>query len=371
MRRPRRRLSLRRLRRHGERPPLRDRTRRGLAMLPSLLTLGNLVCGFYAIIHVGTVEWVEGVPQPGDAFQLAALALLVAMVFDMLDGRVARMTRTTSDFGAQLDSLADVVTFGVAPGVIVAMLHAMGRYDFQAPFWSKMAWVFGAVYTCGAAVRLARFNVETESHDEDAHRYFKGLPSPAAAGVVATLVLLNHFLMSDRADLRLKWLEPNTVEWVGLLILDLMPFVALGLGYLMVSTFKYVHAANYFLRGRQPFEYLAAAIFLAAFGALFPEVSAALIFCGFAISGPLMALIQRNRAKPAEPDAVGLESQHPMQPLSPSAPTPTPQAEPETQAQPETTTEPETKTEATADEAKTATDDAEVGAPSEDGETQG
>ena len=84
-----------------------------------------------------------------------------------------------------------------------------------------------------------------------------------------------------------------------------------------------------------------------------------------------MALIQRNRAKPAEPDAVGLESQHPMQPLSPSAPTPTPQAEPETQAQPETTTEPETKTEATADEAKTATDDAEVGAPSEDGETQG
>lgn len=257
------------------RVPVRDRARKGLSLLPSMLTLANMVCGFYAIIHVGAVVWDKGHPQPADSFREAAIAILIAMVFDMLDGRVARMTNSTSDFGAQLDSLADAITFGVAPGVMVAMLHAMGRYGGAEPFWSKVAWVFGMVYACAAVIRLARFNVETSDHSEEAHLVFKGLPSPAAAGVVATLVLLQH---------RFTGLA------VGDALLNAMPFVALVSGYLMISRFKYPHLANRFLKGRKPAEYLTAAVFGAVPAILFPEVSVAMGFCGFALSGPVLGL---------------------------------------------------------------------------------
>lgn len=287
-------------RRRRARARVRDRARKGLAILPSLLTLGNLVCGFYAIVHVGAVQWVGGAPVPANAFRDAALAILIAMVFDMLDGRVARMTRTTSDFGGQLDSLADAVTFGVAPGVLVAMVHAMGRYTPPEPFWSKMAWVFGMAYACGAVVRLARFNTENISHDEEAHREFRGLPSPAAAGVIASLVLVHYFLLSDRADTRLAWIKPTLVERAGHTLLDGLPFVALGVGYLMVSQFAYAHVANKYLRGRKPFDFLAAAIFVGVVFALFPEVLLAVVFCGFAASGPIVALRGWWRAPAAD-----------------------------------------------------------------------
>ncbi len=271
---------------------VRDRARQGLAILPSVLTLGNLLCGFYAIVHVGAVQWQGQAPLPESAFVVAAFAILLGMVFDMLDGRVARMTKSTSDFGAQLDSLADVVTFGVAPAVIVAMLHAVGRYDGQELTWSKMTWVFGAAYACAAATRLARFNVETASHDEDAHLVFNGLPSPAAAGVVATLVLLHDYLLRLGA-------ESTVAAHAGLVVLNLLPFVALGAGYLMVSKFKYVHLANRYLKGRKPADYLSGMIFAGALAAMFPEVVAALCFTGFALSGPLLALRNVWRGQPA------------------------------------------------------------------------
>lgn len=253
--------------------PVRDRARKGLSLLPSMLTLANMICGFYAIIHVGAVIWKDGQPDPANSFQAAAIAILIAMVFDMLDGRVARMTNSTSDFGAQLDSLADAITFGVAPGVMVAMLHAMGRYAGTEPFYSKVAWVFGMVYACGAVIRLARFNVETADHSEDAHLVFKGLPSPAAAGVVATLILLQHHF---------------TGTPLGHALLNAMPLVALASGYLMISRFKYPHVANRFLKGRKPAEYLTAIVFGAVPAILFPEVTIALAFCGFALSGPVL-----------------------------------------------------------------------------------
>lgn len=290
---------------------VRDRARRGLAILPSLLTLGNMLCGFFAIVRVASVQWSDGAPTPVNAFRDASLAILLAMVFDMLDGRVARMTRTTSDFGGQLDSLADAVTFGVAPGVLVAMTHSMARYASISPggypFWSKMAWVFGAAYAAGAVIRLARFNVQN-SHDDEAHLSFKGLPSPAAAGVIATVALLSDFLLSPRANVRLSWIQPTLVESLGHRLLDLLPFVALGAGYLMVSTFRYVHVANRFLRGRKPFDYLAGALFLGVLVALFPEVSAAVAFCGYALTGPVLAL-RRWMAGPGEaPAAQGGEA---------------------------------------------------------------
>ncbi len=283
----------RRRTRSQRRALVRDRARKGLAILPSLLTLGNLVCGFYAIVHVGAVVWSNGQPVPGDSFVVAAYAILLAMVFDMLDGRVARMTQSTSDFGAQLDSLADVVTFGVAPGVMVAMLHAMGRYEGAAPMASKMAWVFGAAYACAGATRLARFNVETASHEEDAHLVFKGLPSPAAAGVIATLILLQDYLARG-SGLALEAAD---------LLLRVMPFCALAAGYLMVSKFKYVHVANRYLKGRKPADYLSGAIFAGVLAALFPEVVAAVCFVGFALSGPALALRDAWRGAPSQPPA--------------------------------------------------------------------
>lgn len=266
---------------------IRERARDGLALLPSMLTLGNMLCGFYAIVHVASVKWLpDGTPLPERAFMHAAVAILLAMVFDMLDGRVARMTRTTSDFGGQLDSLADAISFGVAPAVMVAMLNSLARFPEDA-FWARMSWVFGAAYACGAVIRLARFNTETTSHSEDAHKYFKGLPSPAAAGVIATLVLLWYYLQSGRAAERISWLKPELID-----IPRFLPFVALGVGYLMVSTFRYVHAANVFLRGRKPFEYLTGVVFGGVLFALFPEPMLALMFCGFAVTGPVLGFVR-------------------------------------------------------------------------------
>jgi CDP-diacylglycerol---serine O-phosphatidyltransferase len=261
---------------------IRERARDGLAILPSLLTLGNMLCGFYAIVHVASIQWTDGEPNPPRAFMHAAVAILVAMVFDMLDGRVARLTRTTSDFGGQLDSLADAISFGVAPAVMVAMMNSWARWGLSpdAEFWAKMSWVFGAAYACGAVIRLARFNAETTSHSEDAHRWFKGLPSPAAAGVIASLVLLFSYGQSDRS----KWItEPALIKNIP----QVLPFVALLVGYLMVSRFRYVHAANVFLRGRKPFEYLTGVVFGGVLFALFPEIMLALLFCGFAVTGPI------------------------------------------------------------------------------------
>jgi CDP-diacylglycerol--serine O-phosphatidyltransferase len=298
-----------------------------------MLTLGNLVCGFYAIVHVGAVDWVDGRPVPWDSFWYASVAIMLAMVFDMLDGRIARMTNSTSDFGAQLDSLADAVTFGVAPGVLVAMLHAMGRYG-EGAFYSKVAWVFGAAYACAAVIRLARFNVDTEGHEEEAHLDFKGLPSPAAAGVIATLVLLYYFLTGDRASTRLAWIEPNVVGVFAQRLLDALPFVALGVGYLMVSPFKYAHVANRFLKGRKPVDYLTGIIFAGVLVALFPEVCAAVIFCGFALSGPVLAFrawMRGPATKPAAeaPKAAPPPTTHapPADPGASANPTATPTAE--------------------------------------------
>ncbi|MCO5171837.1 MAG: phosphatidylcholine/phosphatidylserine synthase [Planctomycetes bacterium] len=287
--------------RNRRRRRIRERAREGLAILPSLLTLGNMLCGFYAIVHVASVQWnAQGVPHPERAFFHASVAILLAMVFDMLDGRVARMTRTTSDFGGQLDSLADAISFGVAPAVMVAMLNSWARWGWaeDAQFWAKMSWVFGAAYAAGAVIRLARFNTETSSHSEEAHRYFKGLPSPAAAGVIASLVLLQYYLQSPRS--RLSWVNPEIVN-----ITALLPFVALAVGYLMVSQFRYVHVANVLLRGRKPFEYLTAVVFGGVLFALFPEPALALLFCGFASTGPVLAFYRWMHPQPT-PLALGL-----------------------------------------------------------------
>src|SRR5262249_45876731 len=147
---------------------------------------------------VASIQWAAGPAQAFSSFRDAAVLILIAMVFDMLDGRVARMTRQTSDFGGQPDSLSHADTVRGAPALPLAVANSKERFP-EHPFWAKTAWVFAAAYACGAILRLARFNVENK-HDEEAHIQFKGLPSPAAAGVVATLVLLQTYFATERAE---------------------------------------------------------------------------------------------------------------------------------------------------------------------------
>jgi len=183
-----------RLRRHGRRAYIRS-----VYFLPSLATLGNAVCGFGAIYVAAMV--MHGGPLPKDpwasffvnrGFAAAAYLIFLAMAFDALDGRLARFARHTTDFGGQLDSLADIVSFGLAPAFV-----ALRTFHLEGPTWNlpllRLVWAVGALYTCCAAIRLARFNVSNE-HGEQHHFSFLGLPSPGAAGAVAGLILMQQDL---------------------------------------------------------------------------------------------------------------------------------------------------------------------------------
>jgi CDP-diacylglycerol--serine O-phosphatidyltransferase len=237
----------RRLRRHGRRAYVRS-----VYFLPSLATLGNAVCGFAAI-------WVAGLDAGAVGhdrialflyryrFFAAAYLIFAAMLFDALDGRLARFTRHTTDFGGQLDSLADVISFGVAPAFLA--LSVFKHYHINFPFvLTRLIWAVGAVYMCCAAMRLARFNVSNE-HGEQHHFSFLGLPSPGAAGAVAALVLMQQ-------DLAFESMGQNTwvAHWVGRaagVLLYTLPVVVLATGILMVSNVRYPHVINRYLRGRK------------------------------------------------------------------------------------------------------------------------
>jgi CDP-diacylglycerol--serine O-phosphatidyltransferase len=272
----------------------REQARKGLALLPSALTLGNLVCGFAAIVRVALIKFDPSgamTPEGQDSLFYAGTLIFLAMVFDALDGRVARLTKSTSDFGAQLDSLCDAVTFGLAPGLLIVLLNPISRFP-EGSSWGQAAWVFGVAYACGAILRLARFNVEN-THDESAHNSFKGLPSPAAAGVIASLALFQNSLVQPKQIL-FSFLSQDTRAGIAATIVFALPFVALFLGYLMISRHKYVHVVNVYLRGRFHFDRLNRLLFVGAIFALLlvtaTSLMAVLFFCGFAISGPVRTL---------------------------------------------------------------------------------
>ncbi len=187
--------------------------RKGIYLLPNLLTTGALFAGFYAVLSGFTGQ-----------FELAAIAIFTAMVFDGLDGRVARMTNTQSDFGVQYDSLSDMVSFGVAPAVVA---YGWGLSDL-----GKLGLAAAFVYASCAALRLARFNVQAESSDG---KQFTGLPSPAAAALVAGFV----------------WSTYELIPSVGLSVIGAVLTAAAGL--LMVSNFKYPSFKEVDLRGKVPF----------------------------------------------------------------------------------------------------------------------
>lgn len=226
--------------------------RRGVYLLPNLLTTGGLFSGFYSIVA----------SLHGD-FQIAAVAILIANIFDALDGRVARLTRTATRFGIEYDSLADLVAFGVAPAMLI--------YCWALEPWGSWGWLAAALYLTCAALRLARFNVQFDSVEK---RHFVGLPSPAAAEAIAATVLLFY---------RFGAYGPTDKHLLLLL-------VTYGLAALMVSTFPYFSFKETDLLRRQPFWTLLLAILLLKLLIAEPQVFLFIGFYGYALSGPVRLL---------------------------------------------------------------------------------
>jgi len=268
-----------------------------VSILASLCTLGNALCGFGAITL--TTKALLASDTHYDIYRheivWAGYLVILAMAFDTLDGRLARFARATSDFGGQLDSLADAVSFGVAPAflmnrVVVEALHNPPAVGPEKMLW--IAWAFAAVYLGCALIRLARFNVEN-IHDEEAHLSFKGLPSPAAAGALVSLIIV----VMECCDLAEPSLSTSIILWM-------LPLVALALGLLMVSNIRYTHLLNQFIRGRRPVGHLVLILLAIALVFLFPNALMPVGFCAYVLSGPAWSAWRRlfaRRAPPAAP----------------------------------------------------------------------
>ena len=248
---------------------------RGIYLLPSLFTTGALFAGFFAIISALQ-----------DDFAPAAIAILVAMVLDGLDGRVARMTDTQSDFGAEYDSLSDMVSFGVAPALIVYewSLNHVGEF---AASWGKLGWLAAFVYAACCALRLARFNTQVGKADK---RFFQGLASPSAAAVMVGMVWFSRDLGISGRDLMI-----------------LAFAVTLVTGLLMVTSLPYYSFKDLGSHRRVPFVAMVAVVLVFVFTTIDPPK---VIFAGFAIyalSGPAWWCYRRVRrlGRRAQPAAGG------------------------------------------------------------------
>jgi CDP-diacylglycerol---serine O-phosphatidyltransferase len=241
---------------------LREKRSRSIFLLPSLLTTGNLFCGFLAMLLTVQGRYTD-----------AGIAVLVAMVMDLLDGRVARLMKATSQFGVEYDSLADVVSFGVAPAFLM--------YSFALAQLGRPAWFAAFLFVICGALRLARFNVFTGVADR---RYFTGLSIPAAAGVICSSVIFVNSL----------GLEPSR------LVLAAMAIGTYLVALLMVSTFKYWSFKEIGWAQRHPAQTLLVVVLGVMIVATHPEFFVFVIFIGYAVSGPVRRLIV-GRATAPEP----------------------------------------------------------------------
>lgn len=252
----------------SSRPP--RRRLRVVKVLPTLVTAGNLFCGVLALSYL--VDAAKAPPAQQEAFVvLAAWMVFAGMACDALDGRIARMMRVSSPFGAQLDSLADVVTFGATPAVMAKALMVTSGTDLPA----RIAMGLVALYAVGAALRLARYNTESAAvaAGAGAHvtRTFRGLPSPAAAGTVAALVLLKH-------EYGLPWMD-----WAVLLSCPV-------LGVLMISRLPYTHVMNRYVDRGAGLGTVVLAVVAIWLVISFFEATVAGLFLLYVLSGPAVAL---------------------------------------------------------------------------------
>ncbi len=260
-----------------------------MKVLPSLFTLGNLLSGFAAIFYasrVGHETFIGADPVP--PLVIAASLVFAGMVFDALDGRVARLTRQTSELGEQLDSMADMVTFGAAPAFLVIQLIGIGTPFFgeEHPKWDiyfdRAVLVVAGVYVACTALRLARFNIEIHQPREKDHTRFEGRPSPAAAGTVCSLVLLHQWLIGKQVVNGSHLMSGAAkVTTVGMVLIAFLAAVA------MVSTTRYSHVVNRYLRDRAPIHYIGAAVFILIPLLTVPQITLAAGFVIYALSAPL------------------------------------------------------------------------------------
>lgn len=252
-----------------------------IAIFPTLFTLGNLVCGFFAIVVASRVTKPELLPEslkdvpPGDIYNLmlAGWLIFLAMVFDALDGHVARLSGAMTDFGAELDSLCDLVTFGVAPAVL--MVKLCPRFTF---LHREAIWVIAAVYVACAALRLARFNVETT--EEEDHLHFSGLPSPAAAASIAGFAIFFYTLSVQNPPLAYS-------EQIYALTQSMLPFFGPLVSLLMVSRIPYPHLMTQIFHGQRSFGHLVAVIFTLMLIMIIRGYSVPILCTVFVLSGPV------------------------------------------------------------------------------------
>ena len=233
--------------------------RRGIYLLPNLFTTAALFAGFYSIVAA-----------MNEQFEPAAIAIFVAMVLDGMDGRIARLTNTQSDFGMQYDSLSDMVSFGLAPALVM--------YQWALSGLGKLGWLAAFVYTASAALRLARFNTQATSIDK---RFFQGLPSPAAAAVLAGMI----------------WFGSNYGLIDGTTVLVFCFPITIIVGILMVSNIRYHSFKQFDLKGRVPFMAVLIVIPVFVLIAVEPPLVLFLLTSIYAISGPILtlALIRKHR----------------------------------------------------------------------------
>ncbi|CAB0151805.1 Phosphatidylcholine synthase [Pseudidiomarina piscicola] len=224
---------------------------RGVFLLPNLLTTAGLFSGFFAIVA-----------SMNNQFESAAVAIFIAMVFDGLDGRVARMTNTQSDFGAEYDSMADIVSFGMAPALVM--------YNWGLSELGKFGWLAAFIFVAGGALRLARFNTNLGSSDS---RFFQGLAIPSAAAIVAGLVWVGSKYEID----------PNSISYLAAVI-------TICAGLLMVSNFRYHSFKDVDWRGRVPFVVILAVVLAFVVVATEPSLVLFSIFFLYALSGPITTI---------------------------------------------------------------------------------
>jgi CDP-diacylglycerol--serine O-phosphatidyltransferase len=286
---------------------------RTIAILPTLFTLGNLFCGFFSIVVASRVAAPEGIElpvvshrigitnpthlafdkeDPTHNIMLSGWLIFLAMVFDALDGHVARLSRTSSDFGAQLDSLCDVVTFGVAPGfLLVKMVPNFAHLHPGA------VWIMAAVFPACAAMRLARFNVETGEDDD--HLNFSGLPSPAAAGCIAGFAILFYTTRFESQFEGKEWLAD-----VDRAVQHALPFFAVAVSALMVSRIPYPHMVNQVFSGQRTFGHLVGLVFALLAVMLIRGYAVPIVFVAYVLYPPARYFWLRVQQREAEKEPI-------------------------------------------------------------------
>ncbi len=253
----------------GLRKDKRENLRRGVYLFPNLITAAGMFAGFYVIIA-----------STNGHYERAAWFILLAAIFDGLDGKVARLTGTSSKFGVELDSLADMISFGVAPGVLL--------YDWALQPFGKLGWLAAFLYVICGALRLARFNVQVATVEA---RRFVGLPIPAAACIVATCVLLFYRLGGS-----------GPIKMIAMVVLVFL------LAFLMISNVKYLSLKDPDLLKRQPFMMLVLAIMLLIVIVAEPAIMLFLVGMTYLVSGPIVHWRTVRRAQTLKQKGIGGDS---------------------------------------------------------------